>query len=235
MTYHFKVSNFDLTEKNLSWAQDVEREKIKRFYHEIDKKRSLIGHLMARFKLGKLLQKDYDQIQFKRTYEGKPYLENSDIYFNISHSGYYVVLVVSNFLIGIDIEQMKEITDIRKVFSSIFSEKELDFITQDKNLEKKRFYIIWTLKESFIKCVGKGLSYKNLNQLNIIIKNDFKFNNIDEFFTFKKDFDFDDQLFIPKNWNESIELENFPNFHFYLFEIEDHIISISIKETLQQI
>ena len=35
---------------------------------------------------------------------GKPYFENSDIYFNISHSGNYVVAAVSEHEIGVDIQ-----------------------------------------------------------------------------------------------------------------------------------
>lgn len=235
MAYHFNASKFDLTRENLEKAERGEIERIERFYHEIDKNRTLIGHLMARFKLSKVLNKKFEEITFKRTFEGKPFVDNCDVYFNISHSGDYVVFLASNHMVGIDIEQIKEIKDIRKTFSNIFSSQELEFILENENEERERFYMIWTLKESFIKNVGKGLSFKDLNQINFIIKKDFQYNNISDFFTEKQDFTFDDKLFQDQNWNSSIVLEGFSNYHFYLFQLNGHMISISIKGTQQQI
>lgn len=38
---------------------------------------------------------------------GKPYFEDTDIHFNISHSGCYVIAAVSDEDIGIDIQKIK--------------------------------------------------------------------------------------------------------------------------------
>lgn len=75
---------------------------------------------------------------------GKPYLKDSNIYFNISHSFNRVICVISDKEIGIDIEK------IRDVDSSV--KKELKI--KGNNID---FFKEWTRREAFIKKEGKSL------------------------------------------------------------------------------
>ena len=87
---------------------------------------------------------------------GKPYLKNRpDIYFNISHSGNYVACVFSDIPVGIDI-QIKDKANIN-IAKRFFTEKEYDYINKSDNPENT-FIRMWTLKESYLKCIGSGLS-----------------------------------------------------------------------------
>jgi len=91
---------------------------------------------------------------------GKPKLKypvGKKIDFNISHSGNLIAIAVSESgKVGIDVEKMRKIDT--RVARSYFSKQDLSYIASDKKNQKENFYKIWTLKESYIKAVGKGFS-----------------------------------------------------------------------------
>ncbi|MDF2522176.1 MAG: phosphopantetheine--protein transferase, partial [Clostridia bacterium] len=100
---------------------------------------------------------------------GKPYLPtNFNLQFNVSHSGEWVVCAVDERPVGIDVELMRK-TDMLEIAHRFFAAKEYDMLSNaDKSIRKELFYDIWTLKESYIKALGKGLSIK-LNSFSIIL------------------------------------------------------------------
>ena len=85
------------------------------------------------------------------TPEGKPYTD-SEKYFNISHSGDYVVLAESESPVGVDIERVTDIGIDDELKNIALTEKEKLWV-KDSLL---RFYVVWTRKESLIKCEGTG-------------------------------------------------------------------------------
>jgi 4'-phosphopantetheinyl transferase len=98
----------------------------------------------------------------EKTKYGKPYFEDSDFGFNISHSGEYIVCVISTDEkqnLGIDIEEIKPIEF--ENFENIFSEGEKKEITNYDN-----FYTFWTRKEAIIKADGRGMLIP-LNTINV--------------------------------------------------------------------
>ena len=92
---------------------------------------------------------------------GKPYLKNNEIYFNISHKDNYTVLVTSKKEVGVDIEK---ITFKERLLNKIASNEEKKLI---KNAED--FTKLWVKKESYVKYLGRGLSYglKNVDTLKL--------------------------------------------------------------------
>lgn len=150
--------NSEVYEQLLLYVDEEKRLRLKRFRFIEDGKRSLYGDLMVRWVICmqlKMLNKD---IEFEYNQYGKPFLKNyPNFYFNISHSGNWVVCATSNKEVGIDVEQVNNINfDIAKRF---FSQIEYQTIMmQPESLRLESFYDFWTLKESFIKCIGKGLS-----------------------------------------------------------------------------
>ena len=86
---------------------------------------------------------------------GKPSFKNSKFFFNTAHSGKYALCVIADTEVGCDIEEIKEYKV--KVAERCFTPKENAYIesTNDKN---DMFYRLWTLKESYLKCIGKGFS-----------------------------------------------------------------------------
>ncbi len=85
---------------------------------------------------------------------GKPYLKDRrDLYFNLSHSGRYVVLAWGDTPVGVDVQQHDPDTNVEAIGKRYFTADEQQYSQGDRN----RFYEIWTKKESFLKYTGKGL------------------------------------------------------------------------------
>jgi len=120
--------------------------------------RSLLGELMTRRILADKLKNTIDSFNFLKSEKGKPYLEENPVYFNISHSGEWVVAAFCNsFEVGIDIEKIKPVNfEIAERFFSESEKRELFSKSGDEKL--KYFFDLWTMKESYLKLLGKGLT-----------------------------------------------------------------------------
>lgn len=124
--------------KNINEEQKI---KMLSFKNEKDQMRSLLSSYFAN-----LLSDE----ELKKTENGKPYYENGP-FFNIAHSGKYVVMAVSEKEVGVDIEE-----NIQKDFTAllrIFNEIEAKMIKEHAD-----FYYLWCAKESLIKCTGSTIS-----------------------------------------------------------------------------
>lgn len=85
----------------------------------------------------------------------RPYIENAGIDFNISHSGEYVVVALTNEgKVGIDVEKHRKL-DIN-LFRKYFDDGEWGWIEASLDPEKS-FFDLWAAKESAIKCDGRGV------------------------------------------------------------------------------
>lgn len=165
-------------QKLLERADEETREQAGRFHFRKDALRTLIGTLLMRYTLKKDFGYDNSMPVIKKNQFGKPYLEAfSDFYYNISHSGDWVVCGADYMEIGLDIEKIGAIElSLAKRF---FSEEEYQFILSKRAEEQTSvFYDFWTLKESYIKHQGKGLTIPLdsfsfiLRDGEIILKND---------------------------------------------------------------
>ena len=153
------IENFGLIfEEGLRLVDPVVQQDVLRFKFEKDRHRKLASVLLLRLLVKKIL--GLSEFTVSKNAYGKPFLKDySDFHFNLSHSGDWVVGVVSDRPVGIDIEQIRQMKNSMDVAKRFFSEKEYAFLVETE--EKSRvdlFYDIWTKKESLIKAVGKGLS-----------------------------------------------------------------------------
>lgn len=143
--------------------------KVNRFKNPIDGHRTLCGEILIKSMLAKQLKMPISHIEFEKNECGKPYLKGHPIYFNLSHSGDWVVAAMSDTLVGIDVELVKAIDlDIAKHFFTKQEYTWLSSIEEDK-LRCKMFYMLWSGKESYMKMLGKGLSIP-LNAFELIYK-----------------------------------------------------------------
>ena len=127
---------------------------VSKYRFKDDRYRTIAGKIMLLKYLRKHTKLDLSNI--KTSKYNKPYIENCDINFNISHSGKYTIAVFSNSnQIGVDIEDMSNEIDIDD-FKSIFLENEFNQMQKSKNRLEK-FYTIWTIKEAVLKAEGIGL------------------------------------------------------------------------------
>ena len=134
----------------------VKKNKITKLKSYETKIKSIIGELL----LCKLLTNNninYNNIEYYINSYGKPYLKNKNLFFNISHSFDYIVTIISNYEIGIDIEKIRE-TPL-SVINQFATEKEKKYILSAKNDIEKRIFQIYTLKESYFKMLGTNLDH----------------------------------------------------------------------------
>ena len=85
--------------------------------------------------------------KISKSINGKPYIDNSNIFYNISHKNKMVGLIISDSEVGLDIEYSDTENIKRKsTLKYFFTEKERESITNNEAL-----LTLWTKKESYIK------------------------------------------------------------------------------------
>lgn len=126
---------------------------------KFDHYHSLIGDILIRSVIHHQTNAKWSEIKIAVSKYGKPYIKNqADIHFNLSHSHEWVVAAVDRKPIGIDVEYIQPIDE--EIARFYFSPIEYSNLIHVKEGAERLayFYDLWTLKESFIKKVGKGLS-----------------------------------------------------------------------------
>ncbi|KAI9197497.1 4'-phosphopantetheinyl transferase superfamily [Polychytrium aggregatum] len=156
----------------LSEIQTDEHEKVLKFMLPVDRKRALVGRLLAkRLILHFFPDQRWDQVRLSRTEYQKPFwapgLQMSPAFhFNYSHHGDWVV--ISGHLggpIGVDVTNTicPSNTTVEAYlgdFKSFFSTREWQKIRAGNPSEATlmhRFACHWCLKESYTKALGVGL------------------------------------------------------------------------------
>lgn len=115
----------------------------------------------------------------------KPYIDNSSICFNLSHSVNKVMLALSSEEVGCDVQHMsrKSLLVALRCFSSaesdfvfegydreIIKNEDLTSLSEvDINILQDRFFTIWARKEAYVKLTGEGLTkdFREFNVLNL--------------------------------------------------------------------
>ena len=127
----------------------------KKFYYPEDQKRCLSAGLLIR----RFLQEHSINAGEGISYNpyGKPYLiPATGDYFNISHSGKWVVIATGQTEVGVDVEEIRPFDE--GVLTECFSPEEIEYVREKKEEEALRFTKLWTLKESYVKYAGTGIS-----------------------------------------------------------------------------
>lgn len=122
------------------------KDKILRCKNELDKQRSLLAGILLTFGLEN--NRDVEQV-----------------FYSISHSGEYVICVLANRSVGIDIENkfrsmfsQNKIDQMDKIAKKCFTMGEAIDYHSCEDEEKVEFMLeVWTRKESYSKAIGKGL------------------------------------------------------------------------------
>lgn len=143
----------------LSQVSAERRGQASRFVHQADAYRSVLGEVLTRVTLSKLTGQRPGELSFTRNSYGKPSLSHpSDVQFNVSHSGDWIALISGGpDALGVDVEKITPID--MQIAERFFSPAESQFLAgEPAERQLETFYRLWTLKESYIKAVGMGLS-----------------------------------------------------------------------------
>lgn len=144
---------------------DDEREKQKRFYFASDRHRYLITRTLARTVLSRYAAVEPHDWIFAADNYGRPRIVNlpparSGLSFNISHTdGLILMGVTERAAIGVDVENFDAREPSIAIADRYFSPEERFVLhSLPTAQQKKHFFDLWTLKESYIKARGMGLS-----------------------------------------------------------------------------
>ncbi|MCD4684136.1 MAG: 4'-phosphopantetheinyl transferase superfamily protein [Bacteroidales bacterium] len=145
------------------------QEIINRFKRVQGAQRSLLGELISRKVLSNKLSIPTNKIIFKKTDIGKPFITVRNNHFNLSHSGDWVVFAFAKKEVGIDIEKIKKIN--YRIAERFFSTEEFLSLNEKSGKEKQEYFFdLWTMKESYLKLIGTGLT-RSLDSFTIFHKN----------------------------------------------------------------
>lgn len=152
-----------------------ERTQFHQFYFKKDKILYLSAHVLLRTALLNSTELLSHEWHFKQNPYGKPAISNSGyewLQFNLSYTHGLAACVVGKCdRLGIDVERYDKVKDPETISKHFFTQREQYYLQiDDQALRKKRFIKLWTLKESYIKCIGSGMSIA-LDSFSIEINN----------------------------------------------------------------
>lgn len=159
------VDDTELQSGYLEYLNTDEKEKYQRFYFEKHRHQYLATRVLLRCALS--MYKDAPppiDWNFSTNKYGRLYITNSkfsdDLYFNLSHTENMIALAVSKVhQIGIDVEWICREDMGLEIAEHCFSSFEIkQMLSLQKEKRVDRFFDLWTLKESYIKARGMGLS-----------------------------------------------------------------------------
>ena len=134
-----------------------------------DKINCLCANVLRKYLIFKLFEIDFEKQKLTFNSFNKPYLKNYDnIFFNVSHSDFYVACAINNKEIGVDIQKITKYND--NIAKFIFDNNEYEALKFSKNKDLD-FTKLWAKTESILKLQGNGFKYyKTSNKKNIINK-----------------------------------------------------------------
>jgi 4'-phosphopantetheinyl transferase len=158
---------FDLAEaceENLTWGRLLsgeETDRSDRYRFETDRQRFIARRGILRQLLGRYCGLNPSRIHYHVNPYGKLSLMSNLLFFNLSNSQNRIAFVFTlEKDIGVDIEQVRPMTDHSLMAERFFSQEEQTGLSAlPAPIQTEAFYHIWTQKEAFIKAHGKGLSW----------------------------------------------------------------------------
>jgi len=141
---------------------DEEHARVARFKFERHRRESLATRALARTALSRYRETAAGEWQFTSNRQGKPAVDpECGLSFNLSNSPGLVVCLVAEGVaeVGVDVESWERAKQIMELVPRVFSAREQEQLAELPDVEKlDRALSLWTLKESYIKARGLGLS-----------------------------------------------------------------------------
>ena len=178
----------------------VDRDKYFSYRNIIVRNKFLVSRALLRIILSLVVNVLAEDIVLDYGPHGKPYLKDSDLYFNVSHSSEMLVVAVSGKCVGVDIESLDRKVDFNQIMSKFFNLSEInDWKSCSAQMLLERFLLGWTRKEAVLKATGDGITGIR-------------------------------DLIVPFDQNKSVEEANYKGDIWYLHnfaKIPGHIVSIA--------
>ena len=142
-----------------------------RFVRDVDRNRFLASHYLLRTFLSQYAGESPEEFSFGANRFKKPHLENSDLQFNLSHSGSYATVAITRGKqVGIDIETGVNQQTVEDIAPRILTRMEMQQL-EEAGIEGQvaLFTRFWIAKESILKAFGEGL-YQNPREIELFME-----------------------------------------------------------------
>lgn len=169
----WRVSETDkqVLEDEFLSASEQRRMQIRSLRRAEDQMQRLCADALARQMLSQACAISPGELQFDLAENGKPFVRNCAIHFNLSHSADFVLCAVDPRPIGVDIEALRPIKP--SLIQKVCSPDEIDFIASDPG----RFLQVWTTKEALLKYRGTGIC-TDLRRINVCVNGTIQLSNL---------------------------------------------------------
>ncbi len=170
------------------------------------------GHKKLEKLAGKLLLRQLTGWAFSvvKNENGKPFFKDSDLNLSLSHSGDYVAGIISEHVVGIDIQYLTP--KVERVAARVMNENK--FKNLDPNNRLEHLHVYWGAKEALFKAYGeKAMDFRK----HLVIK--------------PFDFRVNETIHATKITEGSIEKDNRLHwFDIYYQKIKNHILVYAIEK-----
>ena len=159
------IQEHTASEKYLRLLDESEKKRHQTFRFDQHKHQYLVTRALIRTVLS-MYHPDVapEQWQFKKNKHGKPFIGNVTSYdtvtFNVSHTDGLIVLAIAKTQeVGVDVEFLNRRGRLLEVADRYFSPSEIEALfSLPEEMQRTRFFDLWTLKEAYIKACGMGLA-----------------------------------------------------------------------------
>lgn len=139
---------------------DDERVRAARFVHADVRRRFVVARASLRTILAGELDRDAAAIRFSYGEHGRPFIDDVQLSFNLSHSNELAIVgVTQGGIVGVDVEALRDDADIELLARESFCESErqglLRLCTESR---RAAFFATWTRKEAYLKALGTGFT-----------------------------------------------------------------------------
>ena len=153
-------------EKWFSLMTKEKQERVSRYKDTGRRKCSVAGEKLVKNHIGRALNNSPENLEILIDDNGKPFIKDCNIHFNISHCKNMILCAFSDKEIGVDIEKIRprnlgvtkrffSLKEQEYVFGHTLNEEDFEKFNDPEILE--RFYRIFTLKEAICKKSGIGI------------------------------------------------------------------------------
>ena len=167
------VSDGDL-QTQLFLLSDDEKKRYSAFRFDTHRHHYLAAHVLLRRAISICTSCRPEEIQFARTSDGKPYCipinDGDKIEFSLTHTHGLVACALSDLPVGIDAEWTGRKANDDLLRTALSEEEFIQLQCCDPRTQHRRFLEYWTLKEAYLKAIGKGLSI-NLKSVSFDLAN----------------------------------------------------------------
>lgn len=139
-------------------VSDERKVRISRFLRQADADRSLLSELLILHGAKQLFGLS-GHLELATNQYGKPYFPTCpDVHFNVTHAHEWVLCAWDLAPVGVDIEPFRTVDC--SIAERFFTEAECRLLddTVDEYAKQRLFFQLWTLKECYVKKLGRGLS-----------------------------------------------------------------------------